>query len=72
MNHGKTLDATQSHVDLNIFHRENGRTYTVGETNSISGQGSEGVSDVFGSALWLADYSLYLASQVFFPNQNYE
>jgi hypothetical protein len=35
----------------------------MGETNSISGDGSYGVSDVFGSALWLVDYALYVASQ---------
>lgn len=65
MDHGNIVDKTQDHIDLNNFHRENDRKYIVGETNSISGQGSSGISDVFGSALWLVDYSLYLASQVF-------
>jgi putative heme degradation protein len=67
MNHTNLIIAAKPHIDLNIFHRQNGRTYTIGETNSISGQGSHGVSDVFGSALWLVDYCLYLAAQVFSP-----
>ncbi|CAL5871233.1 uncharacterized protein PFLUO_LOCUS5481 [Penicillium psychrofluorescens] len=63
MNHTEIIISLTSHVELNIFHRENGRVYTMGETNSISGDGSYGVSDVFGSALWLVDYELYVASQ---------
>lgn len=68
MNHTNLIKSAKPHVDLNIFHRQHGRKYTVGETNSISGQGSHGVSDVFGSALWLVDYCLYLAAQVWIPS----
>lgn len=63
MNHTNVIQALIPHVELNTFHRQNGRIYTMGETNSISGDGSHGVSDVFGSALWLVDYPLYVASQ---------
>ncbi|KAL1981323.1 hypothetical protein VTN96DRAFT_2764 [Rasamsonia emersonii] len=63
MNHTSVVQAVQPHVELNIFHQQHGRRYTIGETNSVSGQGSHGVSDVFGSALWLVDYCLYIASQ---------
>lgn len=63
MNHTEVIKSLTPHVELNTFHRENGRIYTMGETNSISGDGSHGVSDVFGSALWLVDYALYAASQ---------
>lgn len=47
MNHSEVIISLTPHVELNIFHRENGRVYTIGETNSISGDGSYGVSDVF-------------------------
>lgn len=67
MNHTSVVQAVQPHVELNIFHQQHGRRYTIGETNSVSGQGSHGVSDVFGSALWLVDYCLYIASQVLTP-----
>jgi hypothetical protein len=63
MNHTSVTQSVQPHIELNTFHRQNGRRYTIGETNSVSGQGSHGVSDVFGSALWLVDYCLYIASQ---------
>lgn len=39
-----------------------GVEYVIGETNSISCQGRDLVSNVFGSALWYLDYSLYIAS----------
>lgn len=63
MNHTNVIQALTPHVELNALNRQSGRIYTMGETNSISGDGSHGVSDVFGSALWLVDYALYVASQ---------
>jgi hypothetical protein len=63
MNHTSVIQALTPHVELNAFNRQSGRIYTMGETNSISGDSSHGVSDVFGSALWLVDYALYVASQ---------
>ncbi|GAB7364903.1 hypothetical protein MBLNU230_g5694t1 [Neophaeotheca triangularis] len=41
-----------------------GIEYVLGETNSISCQGREDVSNVWGSALWYLDYNLYIASQI--------
>ncbi|KAF2118086.1 glycoside hydrolase superfamily [Lophiotrema nucula] len=38
-----------------------GIDYVIGETNSISKQGTANVSDVFGAALWGIDYVLYSA-----------
>lgn len=39
-----------------------GIEYVIGETNSISCQGRDEVSNVFGSALWYLDYNLYVAA----------
>ena len=64
MNHTSVKINCSLHEELNTFHRQAGRKYTIGETNSVSGQGSHGVSDVFGSALFIVDYELYLASKV--------
>ncbi|KAH8812756.1 glycoside hydrolase family 79 protein [Xylogone sp. PMI_703] len=63
MNHTSVKINCSLHVDLNTMHTAAGRTYTIGETNSVSGQGSHGVSDVFGSAMFIVDYELYLASK---------
>lgn len=41
-----------------------GVTYVIGETNSISCQGRDGVSNVFGTALWYLDYNLFIASNI--------
>lgn len=41
-----------------------GVTYVIGETNSISCQGRDGVSNVFGTALWHLDYNLFIASNI--------
>lgn len=40
-----------------------GVEYVLGETNSISCQGRDLVSNVFGSAIWYLNYSLYIASK---------
>ncbi|KAJ7227110.1 glycoside hydrolase family 79 protein [Mycena pura] len=37
-------------------------TFVIGEYNSVSCSGKEGVSDTFGQALWLLDTTLYAAS----------
>lgn len=39
-------------------------TYVLGETNSISCQGRDGVSNVFGAALWYLDYTLFIAANI--------
>lgn len=41
-----------------------GHAYTLGETNSIAGQGRNGETNVFGDALWMVDYSLWAAANV--------
>lgn len=41
-----------------------GVTYVLGETNSISCQGRDGVSNVFGAALWYLDYTLFVAADI--------
>ena len=38
-------------------------TFTLGEANSLYGGGAPGISNVFGAALWVLDFSLYCASQ---------
>lgn len=47
-----------------------GAPLLLGETNSVSCSGKSGISDVFGAALWMVDYSLTAASlgieQVFY------
>ncbi|KAF4534706.1 Glycoside hydrolase family 79 [Lasiodiplodia theobromae] len=49
------------HEALGAQTSELGVPYALGETNSISCQGTAGVSDVFGAALWAVDYVLYIA-----------
>ncbi|OZJ05201.1 hypothetical protein BZG36_02443 [Bifiguratus adelaidae] len=41
---------------------DNGIPYVMGETNSISCYGYPGISDTFGSAVWLVDFLLQLAA----------
>lgn len=41
---------------------QSGISYVLGETNSISCQGSFNISDVMASAVWAVDYVLYLSS----------
>ncbi|KAJ5741509.1 hypothetical protein N7533_010918 [Penicillium manginii] len=39
-----------------------GHLYTLGEMNSIAGQGRNGETNVFGDALWMVDFSLWAAA----------
>lgn len=64
MNQTNLVNTVKPHLGLNTFHRQNGRKYTIGATNSISGQRAHGISEVFGSALWLVEYCLDITSQV--------
>lgn len=41
-----------------------GHLYTLGEMNSIAGQGRNGETNVFGDALWMVDFSLWAAANV--------
>ncbi len=67
MNHTITVSATQKVITVGNSFLSNGYFYSLGETNSIYGQGAASISDVFGSALWLVDYSLHLAANVRSP-----
>ncbi|KAK5991374.1 Beta-glucuronidase [Cladobotryum mycophilum] len=62
MNHTSVVINGTIHQSLYKLNHAAGRIYTLGETNSVSGQGAFGVSDVFGSALFIVDYELYYAS----------
>ncbi|KAL7809367.1 hypothetical protein V8C44DRAFT_350543 [Trichoderma aethiopicum] len=62
MNHTSVVINGTVHQSLCKLHHDAGRIYTLGETNSVSGQGAFGVSNVFGSALFIVDYELYYAS----------
>ncbi|KAI3400110.1 hypothetical protein diail_4340 [Diaporthe ilicicola] len=50
------------HEYLGNFSVSQGVPYVLGETNSISCQGKDLVSNVFASALWAVDYVLYVAT----------
>ncbi|KAM0257125.1 hypothetical protein ACHAQJ_004590 [Trichoderma viride] len=62
MNHTSVVINGTVHQSLCNLNHNAGRIYTLGETNSVSGQGAFGVSNVFGSALFVLDYELYYAS----------
>lgn len=64
MNHTSVVINGTIHKSLCSLNHNAGRIYTLGETNSVSGQGAFGVSNVFGSALFVLDYELYYASFV--------
>lgn len=64
LNHSSVMDSLKAHVTLAAELRHFTTVpYVLGETNSLSGGGATGLSNVFGSALWVVDYSLYAASQ---------
>lgn len=64
MNHSSIMRSLAAHVTLAAELRNFTTVpYVLGETNSLSGGGATGLSNVFGSALWVVDYSLYAASQ---------
>lgn len=52
--------------------RANGFEYHIGETGNAGCQGKPGVSDTFGDALWVSDYTLTAATfgvdRIFFHN----
>lgn len=64
MNHSSIMHSLAAHVTLTAeLHNYTTVPYVLGETNSLSGGGASGLSNVFGSALWVVDYSLYAAPQ---------
>ncbi|KAK7722282.1 hypothetical protein SLS64_000819 [Diaporthe eres] len=62
LNHHRMTSLMWYHEVLGNFSASQGVPYVLGETNSISCQGTHLVSDVFASALWAVDYVLYVAS----------
>jgi hypothetical protein len=64
MNHRSIVSSISKHVNFSQVLTNLDLPFILGEPNSISGQGSNGLTNVFGSALWLLDYDLWCASQV--------
>lgn len=64
LNHTAIVHSISSHVTLaRELQQYANAPYIMGETNSLSGGGAAGLSNVFGAALWVVDYALYQASQ---------
>ena len=65
MNHTAVVHSISPHVKLaaEINQHDDKAPYVMGETNSLSGGGSNGTSNVFGAALWVVDYTLWQATQ---------
>ena len=64
MNHTAIVNSIASHVTLAKQLAPYGAgPYVMGETNSLSGGGATGLSNVFGAALWVVDYALWQATQ---------
>ena len=65
MNHTAVVNTISSHVKLaaEINEYYDVAPYVMGETNSLSGGGANGTSNVFGAALWVVDYTLWQATQ---------
>jgi hypothetical protein len=62
LNHTNVVERVYPHWVMSPIVSGYGVDYVLGETNSISCQGRENVSDVFGAALWYLDYTLYVAA----------
>lgn len=64
MNHQSVVNSIANHVTLaGQIQQYCNCPYIMGETNSLSGGGASGLSNVFGAALWVVDYALYQATQ---------
>lgn len=63
MNHNVTVKSLTNHVSAaNALASVDPAPYILGECNSLYGGGAAGLSDVFGAALWVLDFTLYAAS----------
>ena len=62
MNHTAVANSINSHVDYAQSISDPSAQYVIGEQNSLYGGGADGLSNVFGAALWGMDFSLYAAS----------
>ncbi|OIW32796.1 glycoside hydrolase family 79 protein [Coniochaeta ligniaria NRRL 30616] len=63
MNHNVTVKSLSKHVAAaNALAAVDDKPYVIGECNSLYGGGAAGLSDTFGAALWVMDFTLYAAS----------
>ncbi|RYC57352.1 hypothetical protein CHU98_g8864 [Xylaria longipes] len=64
MNHTRTRSSVDAHVSefAQISPSAPGLRQIMGETNSLYNQGTPGLSNSFGAALWGIDFNLYCAS----------
>jgi hypothetical protein len=63
MNHNVTINSLSKHVAAaNALTAVDDKPYAIGECNSLYGGGAAGLSDTFGAALWVMDFTLYAAS----------
>lgn len=61
LNHYHMTSLMYYHEYLGNYSASKGLPYAIGETNSISCQGTTGVSDVYAASLWSVDYVMYVA-----------
>jgi hypothetical protein len=64
MNHTRTIQSVSAHTREHASLKAAGLNldYILGETNSLYNQGAPGLSNSFGAALWVLDFSLYCAA----------
>ncbi|KAF2146415.1 glycoside hydrolase family 79 protein [Aplosporella prunicola CBS 121167] len=62
LNHTNVINRVWPHKQMSSVVAAQNVEYVLGETNSISCQGRDNVSNVFASALWYLDYNLYVAA----------
>lgn len=61
LNHHHMTSLMYYHEYLGNYTVSKGLTYVLGETNSISCQGTAGISDVYAESIWSVDYVMYVA-----------
>lgn len=62
MNHTAVVNSVNGHVSYANSLANVPADYILGEHNSLYGGGASGLSNVFGSGLWVLEFSLYSAS----------
>ena len=63
LNHTSTVNSLTKLINASDYlTAEIPLPFAITETNSLSGAGKAGISDVFGAALWSLDYNLFAAS----------
>ena len=66
MNHTNIVSNLAAQIERSHNLAYLGLPYALGELNSMANQGIDGVTNVFGDALWLVDFSLWSATHVNF------